>query len=334
MRDNQAVRERLEASVGLEQLWKEGEDISRLTPSGMGIQLVKMAAGSIKASPFTAMMTLITMVFSMLVFAAFLLLVENLNRALQGSSSEISMSIFLRDSVTEDQRKELEATFAGSSIVRNQNFQTKEQALSTFRADVGGDSPLLEGIEGTNPLPSSYELTFRSVDDLEAQIESLADNIRQQPFIEHVEYSRGVISAIVTLIDNVRFLGSCTIVVMLFLSGFIITVAIRLALYSHRDEIEIMYLVGATRTFIRSPYMVEGLAQGIVGALGSLVLLYLVYIPLRGSVASAQMAQLIFGELEFLSFSSMCMVLALGIFVGVLGSYAAVRRIATVTIGE
>ncbi len=333
MRENNAVNERLGKRVGLVQLWAEGEEISRLTASGMAAQAVKMAAASMRASPFTASMTLLTMIFSLFVFAGFLLFVENVNRSLVGTQNEISMSVYLRDSANEGDRRELEDLFDKSGIVRTRNFVDKAQALESFRRAVGGESPLIEGIEGSNPLPASYELTFRSVDELEKQIEALADSVRQKPVVEHVDYSRGMMSAIISALRAVQYVGSFAILMMLFLSGFIMTVAIRLALYVHRDEIEIMYLVGATRTFIRAPYMIEGLVQGIAGSICSVLLLYVVFSPLRNSI-SGPVASLLLGEPRFLSFGSMILVFALGIFVGIVGSYAAVRKVSTVTIGE
>lgn len=333
MRENSAVSERLGKRVGLVQLWAEGEEISRLTASGMAIQALKMAFASMRASVFTASMTLLTMFFSLFVFAAFLLFVENVNRSLVGTQNEISMSVYLRDSASEEDRKELEDFLDRAGIVRTKNFIDKAQAFEAFRGAVGADSPLIEGIEGSNPLPASYELTFRSVDDLEKQIESLAESVRQRPTVEHVDYSRGMMSVILSALRAVQYVGSFAIFAMLFLSGFIMTVAIRLALYAHRDEIEIMYLVGATRTFIRAPYMIEGLAQGVVGSLCSMFVLYLVFYPLRGSI-SGPVASLFIGEPRFLSFGSTVLVFALGIFVGIVGSYAAVRQVSTVTIGE
>lgn len=334
MRDNNAVRERLKGQIGLEALWAEAESISRLTPTGMVMQTGRMAAESIKASPFTALMTLLTMVFSLFAFAAFLLMAENVGRALTGTQSEVTMSIFLRDAVSDEDRQQVERSLEDASIVRTRQYIDKELALENFRKTVGADSPLLEGLNDSNPLPASYEITFRSVDDLENQVETLAVSLRQQNGVEQVEYSRGVVSAIVSTLRTVQFVGSCAIAVMLFLSGFIITVAIRLALYAHRDEIEIMYLVGATRTFIRAPYMVEGLVQGFAGAFLSVLLLFCAFSPLRRSVESGQVASLVFSEMSFLSFSSMFLILALGIFVGIMGSYVAVRRMSTVTIGE
>lgn len=334
VRENNAVRERLKDKIGLQQLWTEADSISRLTPSGLIMQTVRMATESIKASPFTALMTLLTMVFSLFAFAAFLLIAENVNRALVGTQSEVSMSIFLRDAATEEDRRLLEEQLKTSTIVRAQNYIDKSQALENFRKTVGEDSPLLEGIEGSNPLPASYEVTFRSVDELESQIDALAAQMKQISGVEQVEYSRGVVSAIVATLRTVQFVGSCAIGVMLFLSGFIITVAIRLALYAHRDEIEIMYLVGATRTFIRAPYMVEGLVQGMAGALLSVALLYLAFSPLRRSVESGQVASLVFSQMQFLSISSAILIVALGVFVGIMGSYVAVRKVSTVTIGE
>ncbi len=334
MRQNQAVTERLKGAVGLDSLWEEGAEMRRLTPRGLGIQLVRMAIASMRAAPFTALMTLLTMVFSLFVFSFFLMMVENLNQALVGTQGEITMSVFLRDNANENDRRDLERMINESAIVRKQVYINKEQALSKFRDAVGADSPLLEGIQEVNPLPASYELTFRSLDEIEKQIEQLAVNLRGRPAIEHVEYSQGIMTAIVGVIRSAERYGTFAVGVMLVLSGFIITIAIRLGLHAHRHEIEIMYLVGATRTFIRSPYMVEGLVQGLSGAILSLLVLAAVMIPLRKELAGTQIVDLAVGELSFLSISSQFLVLALGIGVGVIGSYLAVRKHSSSLVSE
>jgi cell division transport system permease protein len=322
---NDAIERRMQAPVGLDALWQDGAAVERMTRRGLLVHYLRRALGSIRAAPFTSFMTLATMIFSLFVFSVFLLLYENVNRALAGTQGEIAMSVFIKEGIDNSARDEIRLYLENNPSIRTVTFVDKAQALKNFTDAVGAESPLLEGLEGSNPLPASYHVTFRSVDDLESHLEEAAKALKEFSGVEHVEYSRGLVSAVVRAIKSVQIWGALGIIIVLLMSAFIITVAIRLALYSHRHEIEIMYLVGADKTFIRTPYVVEGLLQGMCGAFISVVMLALLLGPIRRGVADVSIVELTIGQVAFLSFPAVALVVMLGFAVGVLASFLAVR---------
>lgn len=326
MRENSAIRERLRKRVGLEEIWRQGAAVERLSPSGMFLHLSREAVRSVFASPFTSLMTLLTIVFSLFLFSTFVLVVENVGSFLEETQTELSMSIFLREGTGIADISRLENLVRKESAVRDVQQRSKTQALESFRKSLGVDSPLLDGLDKENPLPASLEVTFQGVAQSESEIERLGEVTSRDPAVEHVEYSRGLLNRIAAALRTIKTIGSIGVAAMLVLTGFIIMIAIRLALYAHREEIEIMYLVGATRWFVRAPYMVEGFLQGLAGSVCSLVILYLTFTTMQGSLGNGAVVSLFFSNLSFLSAGSMVMVILLGVIVGVAGSFAAVRK--------
>jgi cell division transport system permease protein len=115
-------------------------------------------------------------------------------------------------------------------------------------------------------------------------------------------------------------------VFLLLITGFIIANTIRLALYGHRMEIEIMQLVGARRAAIIAPYVIEGLLQGVLGALIAIGFTFLLFLALQGFLAQADALAAIFPSVEFLAASQLAFIVAAGAVVGMAGSFLAVRR--------
>ena len=116
---------------------------------------------------------------------------------------------------------------------------------------------------------------------------------------------------------------------LLVITGFIIANTIKLALYSHRTEVEIMQLVGAQRAAIYAPYMLEGLVQGVVGALLGLTLVFCVYLFLHDALTKTDLIQFVFPAFSFLSLKAAVFMVISGALVGMCGSFLAVRRFLT-----
>ena len=115
---------------------------------------------------------------------------------------------------------------------------------------------------------------------------------------------------------------------MLAVTALTIASTIELALFARRDEIEIMRLVGATHTFIRIPCMIDGMVQGLLSGIVSLLGLWGVYRFLEGARLKSEILSTLLPQLSFVSFFSVFLLIATGILVGVLGSYFAARKFA------
>jgi cell division transport system permease protein len=124
----------------------------------------------------------------------------------------------------------------------------------------------------------------------------------------------------------VEVVGVVGIVFLFVIAGFIIANTIKLALYNHRMEIEIMQLVGARRGSIYAPYLLEGLVQGVLGASIGTLGVFIVYLVLRSVLSKAEVLSMLVPSFTFIPLTQIAVVVLAGAIVGVGGSYLAVRR--------
>ena len=160
-------------------------------------------------------------------------------------------------------------------------YTDKAKALKNFRALLGDDASMLEGLEQENPLPASLDMQAVSAEQAESLFEEVSERFRGDSAVESVRYSRGGVQQLKKILSVVRGAGIVGIVFLLIITGFIIANTIRLALYGHRMEIEIMQLVGARRAAIMAPYVIEGLVQGLLGAVVAIGFTFLAFLALQ-----------------------------------------------------
>lgn len=311
---------------GLGSVWKESEEIPYLSKTHMAMHHGVQAWKSFITSPLTSVLTTVTIATALLIFAVFVLIVENIRSIVASAGKEVTVSIYLKDDVPADQVKKYIVEIKKFDFVDKVEERSKAEALKDFRQTLGDQSVILEGLEDNNPLPASLEVTFKNIEDIESKFDSFVAKFRDLETVEHVAYSRSLIDRLSNFLKFFRLSGAIAIVFMLLITSFIITNTIRLALYSHREEIEIMKLVGATDLFVRAPYMIEGFVQGLVGAILALFVSYACFLLVRDGLSSHEVLRIFIPKLDFLSFRSMFLVVISGITVGICGSYLAVRK--------
>lgn len=313
-------------NVGLAAIWEEGKHFTKLSPSGLATQLGLQAFRSFLAAPFTALLTLVTIALALFLLAFFVMFFENVGDFIAVSQSEISVSLYLRDGASRETAQAIEKDLKTMQRLESVRYQDKREALATFRASLGDQAVLLDGLDEQNPLPASIELRFKRGEDIATDIRSIADKYEKHEAIEHIEYSEGLLERLSGMLRAFRWLGLGMVIGMLVLAGFIIGNTIQLALYAHREEIEIMYLVGATDGFVRAPYLVEGATQGVLGAALGILMLRGLYGLLQYTLGATEPFNMFFARIDFLTFSSVLLVLLAGLIAGTFGSYVALRR--------
>jgi cell division transport system permease protein len=234
--------------------------------------------------------------------------------------------VFLKDGLSQGELDGLSRQIHELSGGQAVTYIDKGQALQFFRNSLGDDARILEGLDADNPLPASLQVQLGSAEEAELVYGKVSRRLAESSKVESVRYSRGGVQQIRKMIDLVRVLGAVGMFFLFVIAGFIIANTIKLALYNHRVEIEIMQLVGARRPAIYVPYLLEGLVQGITGAAVGLGGVFLVFVFFRNFLGESELLRVMLPSFMFIPSAYVAVILAAGALVGVIGSFLAVRR--------
>ncbi len=223
----------------------------------------------------TAVMT-VTLSIVLFSFASNSALTDTI-KAIEG---KIDISVFLSDSVTLDQAKQLQSRVRSLDNVQSVKYVSKADALNIFRQQHAGDKTILQGVdEADNFLPASFQIKAHDPKQL-GPIVSFFGRPDVKPMLaatNPISYSGDKKLAIDRIVRASNFLkttGLGASVLFVTISVLIIFNTIRMAIYTRRSEIEIMKLVGATNWFIRGPFLVEASLYGMIAAVIAVMLGY------------------------------------------------------------
>ncbi len=221
------------------------------------------AMRAIRANWVASVSTITTMTLSLTILAGFSLISVNLNAVLQNLQSELQISAFLDDGAPAAQ---LVDTIRGWSEVSSVTYVSKKQALANMVSTLPSLKQAAALID--NPLPDTLEIRLHDP----AQTPVVRSRLAQLPGVNHIEDGSNAVNTFLAINDALRVGGSILIVVLLSAALFAIVNSIRAAIAARREEIDVMRLVGATRSFIRAPFLIEGFLLGLISAVVTLAL--------------------------------------------------------------
>jgi cell division transport system permease protein len=234
--------------------------------------LLRSALRGLQGSSVTSAIAVTTIAVALVLVGAFALLVGNMQGLLDRFGRDLRITAYLEEGLSPTDQRELATRVSTVEGVEGVELVTKDEALERFRNRRGG-AALLEGLEG-NPLPSSLDITLlsehRTTEGL-AILESALDGL---PGIEEVAHGQEWIESYARVASLVRTSGFVLGGVLSLATLLIVANTIRLGVYAREDELDILDLVGASRTFVRVPFLLEGTLQGALGGLMALILLW------------------------------------------------------------
>lgn len=294
--------------------------------SGIKTLLGSVSSGleAAKRAPFSTLVTIGTISVALLLLAMVIIVAQNVQTFLGDANSDLTVSVFLSDDSAESERKSLEDTLRADPDVERIEYRSKQAALAEFRASLGENEEILEGLDVENPLPASIEVWIKEVGG--DRLSEVASRYRTSAGVEEVLYSGELSSRLARAVSRFRIAAGACLLLVLIVTAWVISNTISLSVLSRKDEITILRDVGATTSYIRMPFLAEGMLQGLLGGIGALILAALVCVSLNESLL-AQGAM--FGnasKLQYLSPGAFILLLFTGLAVGLFGSYVAVAR--------
>ena len=215
----------------------------------------------------------ITMVLLMIGFLGLTVLKY---RNLSGYFKEkVSITLYLKNNISDKQQTELKKFLADKDYTNKIRFVSKKQAAEEFSKDIGED---FLSFLGDNPLKSYYEIRLKADFVNPAQLVYIKKELEKNDFIEEAAYDAPLVDL---LTKNIKTIGFWLIVgasVLAFISVLLLNSSIRLSIYSKRFTIKTMQMVGATKSFIRKPFILGSVRLGLAGAFfASAILLGICY---------------------------------------------------------
>ncbi len=212
--------------------------------------------------------SLLTVAVSLALVGAALLLRQGVDNATTRWQGGIEFIVFLQPDVSQEQADAVGRELSDNPDVRDVKFVDKQQAYEEFKL-LFRNSPELVDTVTPDILPASWRVVPRNTDP--NVIEAIGNQFQKKAGVMSVVFAKDTVESVmkVTRLMQIGILGAA--VVLLIAAGLLIVNTIRTAMLSRRREIEVMKLVGASNWFIRVPFMLEGLVQGLLGAAGACV---------------------------------------------------------------
>ena len=267
----------------------------------------------------------VTIALAVIVLGALLLLTWNVEQMLARWTAAAEFSVYLHDEATSEQRGQLEALIDQSGASAGREYVSKADALSRFRREFTELASLTETFDD-NPFPASVEVRVRPQAEIDGSAEALVRRIAELPGVADVRYDREWLTRIASGLSAIRGAGLALALLMAMAAAITVAAVVRLGLYARRDEIEIMQLVGSPLSFIRGPFIAEGVMQGGAGAVLALVALWVGFAAAAAWWGSGLATLLEGGELAFLPVRFVAGLVLGGMAVGGAGGFAASRH--------
>jgi cell division transport system permease protein len=282
-------------------------------------QPVLRAIRNFRQTPVLCAAAVLTVAVSLTIVAIFAVLLINVQNLTRLWSEQIQLIAYI--DVLPEERK-LQSVIEGLHNLPEVDkvvLVNKDEAFSRFRARLGEDADLLDGL-GPDFLPASLEITLEEEYRNHAGVETVIRVLKAGGDFSEFRYGQEWLERFEAFVRLLRLGGFALAGFLLFAALFIIANTIKLTLYARRDELEIMALVGATPFYIKFPFIVEGALQGLVGgllALGGTFLLFSLF--LQEGLATLLLATGLTG-IAFLSLAQMWLVAVAGMLLGIVGS--------------
>ncbi len=279
---------------------------------------------SLKRNSTMSAAAITSVIAALLVIGIFFIIVINIDYAATKLESQIEMMVYLEDGLSENIIDTMETEIRSINGVKSVEFISKDTALNNLEKNWGENSYLLEGLEGDNPLPDAFLITLSDPSDASG----VALSVSSISNIEKVVYGKEELAKLLNATYVMRMSSVVIILILLFISIFIIANTIKLTLYARRREIGIMKYVGATDWFVRMPFIIEGIVVGMIGAVVSTIILGAGYYYCSDLVKNQMIGFMSISLIPFnqIIVSMVILLIIVGVVIGAVGSLISVRK--------
>jgi cell division transport system permease protein len=289
----------------------------------MMILFFKRALEDFRNNRLLNIITLLTISLSILIVSAFILFFTNTSDIMNFWKKGLRVMAYLKPELSGSQLKDLTRRIQSISGVESVRFVSKEEAFNQLKAQMKRQASLFDNL-AENPLPDTFEIRMNAATQTWDKVEFLAAEIEALDEVEEVEYGQRWLSRYTHIFNLFKLTGYAMCGIFFMAAVFIVANTIRLVIYSRKDEIEIMRLVGAAERFIKIPFYFQGLLQGALGAGIGLAVLFFGYLLIVSNIEQGWFSGNF--QIQFLSPLVSGTIILLSMLVGWFGSYLSLKQ--------
>lgn len=262
---------------------------------------------------------------SFLIVGIFVSLSNNLQYMARQLSQEMAVVCFLNKDISLQDRESIEGEIRKSPLVTKINFVSEEKALERFIEKFPELQAIVSNLD-SNPFPPSFEITLKERNLSYQETQSFINRLRETKNIEDIQFSKDWVEKMRSLSRLARAVGFFLGGILVLASFFIVSNVIKLNVMARKEEIEILRMVGGTNTFIRLPFLAEGILLGALGGILSLLLLFIVIklFPVYLGASLGILNELI--NFRYLSLSQSLALIFSGAVIGFFGSMSSIAK--------
>jgi cell division protein FtsX len=278
-------------------------------------------------SPLVQLLAIGTMAVCMLLLGTTMLIFANASRVAHELGVDTPVTVYMQPDVDPATAAALRERIAALPEVARAERVSPEQALARLQAGAGESSERAELLAGIDPnvLPESVEIEF--VSGVEPGFaDALAARVQTMDGVEEVAVLGPWVQQVERMLTTLRGLAIGVTLLVSLACLAIVWSTIRLGVFARRSEIQLLRLVGGTARFVRGPFVVEGVVQGVLGTALALAGLWLAFELIRPLLERGLSLLFAANSLQFFSSVEMILALGFGALIGVIGSRAAVAR--------
>jgi len=266
----------------------------------------------------TAFTSIFSIFLTLTVAGSLLIVSDNTERIIEYLRDKYKIEVFFKQNISDKRIQEISKEFKSIRGVRSTTVITKTDAKKIFKSQFGED---ILNLVGYNPLPASCVINLVKEQKNKLNIRPIVDRIRKFSEVDEVNYQGRLINRIETAYQSFVKVSVVLLIIILVVSVLIISNTVRLTIYAKKELIKSFQLVGATRSFIKTPFILEGVFHGLIGAFIASLLLY-------GSLefSSGFILSLTGLIIDFSFFDLLFLLSSLGIVISFLGSSRAISQ--------
>ncbi|HEY6874443.1 MAG TPA: permease-like cell division protein FtsX [Geobacteraceae bacterium] len=287
------------------------------------------AVANLRQNIFVSMVTIGTIMLALLIVSFFLLVFVNLEGLADTWSKRVQVTVYFEQELPLQALAALKAGIQSIPGTAQVAYVGKDEAMKRFRARLKGQESLVEGVSA-DVLPASFEITLKRGSRDSDTVEAYVARLKKIPGVGEVQYGEEWVRRFNTFMNFMRLVGALLGGFLLLAVVFIVSNTIKLTIYSRKEELELLGLVGATRMFIKAPFLIEGVIQGAAGSILALIVLtacYFGFLHNAGNFLSFNPSD---AGLSFLPSDYLAGIFTGGILLGFLGSMTALKRFITI----